>query len=107
MKGLLKFQITSVDPYGWNGRDYHPDRSDVGLIVTPVSMEATFYSPRPEHDCEAVVGTDGRVLADALPVLRGDADAEESVIACWTCVTADGRVLQLMDHEVRVVEVQQ
>ena len=89
----FKLLIVSVDHYGYNGRDHHPKDSDIGLVVIPVKMEVAWY------------GEDGDFLDLATIDDGGDHAAVEALdtdnqVACWTCVTADGRILELMDHEV-------
>lgn len=98
----MKFRITKIDHDGYNGREYHPADSDCGLVVAPVRM-SSFYV---EHGgCEPVIGDDDRVYSAAVPWLAGDGNEIEPgyVETVWTCVTADGRVLDLVEHEFEVV----
>jgi hypothetical protein len=73
--------MTSYDPYGYNGREYHPDQSDVGLLGEVVRVdhhkEADFYLE--PGDCDYV---------------------------CYTVLTyeKEPRFLEWMDHEVTKIE---
>lgn len=51
----IKFRITSVDHYGYNGRDHHPDDTMIGLIAVPVSMSPK-SSRAPKSTNRAVKG---------------------------------------------------
>jgi hypothetical protein len=81
----LAFRIKSVDMNGFLGRENHPSPSDVGLRVVPLKMAAYYYDADGQEE----------------PVI-GD-DTEQSVLWFWTCATEDGRVLDLIDFELEVV----
>jgi hypothetical protein len=98
----MKLRITQIDHYGYNGRDFHPQASDQGLVVTVLGMEAR-YTTIEGYD-EPVIGQDGRLLVDAVNRLQHpDQDADDFVYVVWDAVTEDGRRLQLIDHEVEVI----
>jgi hypothetical protein len=66
-------RLTSVDLYGFNGRDFHPGKSDVGFIG--VVVQADVEEPHTDED--------------------------EGIILCYrVCRPSDGKVLDLMSHEV-------
>ena len=43
-----KVRITNVDMYGLNGRDLHPQRSDVGRCGVVVKAEREFFDEEPD-----------------------------------------------------------
>jgi len=92
----MKLRIVKVDHDGYNGREHHPATTDQGLIVTPLKMEAWWNDPDNLYPGEALV--DGDLCAD----VKKGLDQENHEIL-WTCVTDDGRTLELMSHEVRIV----
>lgn len=98
----MKLRIVRVDMNGYWGRDFHPSPSDVGRIVYAVKLDTHFQAP--EAINEPVIGDDGRIYADALPVIKGDeSDDERTLERVWTVITEDDKVLQLMDFEVEPV----
>lgn len=80
---------TSVDPYGFNGRELHPSADHVGfmgqivdalIIDTSVSIKDYVYEPfanTPVHDNESV---------------------------CYTVENPTGAQLELMDHEIEKLD---
>ncbi len=109
------FQITSVDLDGFTGREYHPSRSDVGLVVVPLGL-ATFVlredaieplpAPVRVAGATASLAAAQRAIDEAIgadPALaqasRAEADAP-ALLQVWTCLTRDGRLLELMEHEI-------
>lgn len=107
MNPLLQFKISNVDMDGYNGRTYHPELSDEGLVVTAMKMETLYLDLA---GAEPVIGEDGRVNVAGAQLVHaaaagGDAETPESFLeVCWTCLTADGRVLELMAHELEPVD---
>jgi hypothetical protein len=98
----LAFRIKSVDMNGFLGRENHPSPSDVGLRVVPLKMAAYYYDADGQE--EPVIGDDGRLYQPAMQLLSdGNDDTEQSVLWFWTCATEDGRVLDLIDFELEVV----
>ncbi len=98
----MKFKIVRVDMDGYNGREHHPERTDVGLVVTAVKMETQYFSET--GDWGEVIDKRGDVYPPALRALNGTSDTSwDCVETVWTCVTEDGRVLELMGHEVEEV----
>ena len=94
----MQFRIRAVDMNGYCGRERHPHESDVGLVVTPVRMEAIYFGPT---EIVSLIQDDGTFFQPALTYLRGDleGDGTRGIETCYTCVTMDGRLLDLMDHE--------
>lgn len=92
----LKFRIVCVDMDGYCGRDLHPDKSDEGLVVAPVKMEATVWLDDEHYKLDTEATADEHCRAAFGP---GEASHE----MMWTCVTTDGRLLQLMGHELELV----
>ncbi len=101
---LNLFKIVSVDMDGYLGRQYHPEETDVGLTVTPVKIDVTFFDEE-TGAVDNVFFEDGTVLADALPLLTGKEIESDGryLETCYTCVTEDGRILELMDFEIEAV----
>jgi hypothetical protein len=98
----IRFRITHVDLDGYNGRDFGPDKTDEGLIVKPVKMESWFSD---NDDIYELVGDVTPAVADAANNHAIDGTVREDkpwLQQMWTCVTEDGRVLQLMDHEIEL-----
>lgn len=99
----LKLKIVSVDHNGFCGRENHPDDSDIGLIVTPIAVVNMVCD---EHTYEIDEEADMDAVREAArnTNLGGNAYTPGStLLQCWTCVTGDGRLLDLMDFEVEVV----
>lgn len=99
----MQFRIKLIDEYGYNGRENHPKQSDVGLVVTPIKLDTHFFSP--QLVCESVLDKNGKLFEPAIPYLTGveDVEGEHGIESCFTCVTADGRLLDLMDFELEAV----
>jgi hypothetical protein len=104
----IHFRIVQVDRCGYNGRDKHPSQSDVGLLVAPLKMDA-YYTDAAGGECP-MFGWDrddehrpaaGPELAFSMTADYGNC---EGIVMMWTCMTRDGRVLQLMDHEIEQVQ---
>lgn len=71
-------KLVSLDKYGFNGRDFHPTTKDVGF--TGVIVHRDVEEP------------------------HTDEEADEGLILCYrVCRPEDGKVLDLMSHEVEVV----
>jgi hypothetical protein len=99
MEIAMKMRIRTLDEYGYNGRDHYARKTDVGSTVLVIGMDAQ------------VVREDSDGLADYLgPAMDGGIAAfpsetnEDTMEVMWTCLTADGRTVQMMDHEVEVVK---
>lgn len=96
----LKFKIVTVDPYGFNGRDNHPEKSDIGLIVSPIRMAVDIYDEEDSYVAptdETIIAAVNNTAIDGIAIKAGPLP-----MICWTCVTADGRLLDLMDFEVEL-----
>ena len=94
-----KLKITNIDAYGFLGRDFHPGQRDLGLTVTLLGAVA-WCQDNHLFNCE-VVDDRGRVSAKAVRYLAsGNKDPRGQVYWVFTCLTEDGRLLELIDHEV-------
>jgi hypothetical protein len=101
-----RFRIVTLDLYGFCGRAHHPAETDIGLTVTAVKMDARFFDSA-GHESPVIEGDDLRVepgflvtLADAVTDTTPEgAEVCESVIWFYTCVTEDGRLLEMADFE--------
>jgi len=103
---LPKIKITNIDKYGFQGREYHPDKDDIGKTGQVVKVETEFmvsgYADttaninynRYEDDAETAKKA-GRGLL-----------IEEEDYRCHVLTVAmdDGSILELMDYEVEVIE---
>lgn len=98
------FRITTVDMDGHQGRDFHPEETDIGLIVTPLRLDVYYYEQE-TGIVESVLDNDGRLYEAALPLLNGIEEESEGryIETCYTCVTPDGRILELMDFELEPI----
>jgi hypothetical protein len=96
----FKLRIKSVDMNGYLGREHHPAKTDEGLVVTPIQMEAWFGGQHAMNDVpyEDVPVRLARAEKDGI-----DAEQDDVLWTVWTCVTEDGRLLELIDHEVEMV----
>lgn len=92
----MRLKIVRVDMWGYNGRENHPHPSDVGLVMIPLAMETALYDSKGAYIGPAL---DGGIAA--YPELTNA--NPECLEIMWTCLTADGRTLCMMDHEVEVV----
>ena len=115
MNTPLRFKIVDVDMNGYLGREHHPHPSDVGEVVTPIKMEAWWTRAdatqerlmdhrerafcEPDRDLEITDAEVPAILRELTDPINGD----DGVLWMWTCVTADGRVLDLLDFEVEPV----
>ena len=98
----LRFRIVTVDMNGFNGRDNHPSKSDVGLIVKPIGLAVEVYD---EEDAYIAPTQESIIAAVNNMTVDGMARFADKPVAmlCYTCVTEDGRVLDMMDFELEVV----
>lgn len=98
----IRFKITHVDMNGYWGRENHPQESDNGLVVTPVSMETAVFDDEGDQICNADETT--VALAANNMTIDGMARSTQAhnILQMWTCVTEDGRYLCLMDHEIEL-----
>ena len=77
-----KVQLTNVDMSGYWGREFHPKLTDVGFLGVIVDV--------------VVSDEDGEVNFTFK-------DDDESFNVCYKVRAADGRELQLMEHEIEVL----
>lgn len=85
---------TQVDMYGFNGRDMHPSRDDVGFVGVVQRNLVT------RTNDEGVVVIVDNVGADTTLTDSND----EFFDVCYTVRGDDGRVLEFMDHEIERVK---
>jgi len=88
---LLRLRIKSVDHDGYNGRDFHPDDSDIGSVVLPFKLEVFHVDP---DEGDMMLLDDSNFSASFRE--------SENLVTMFTAYTEDGRVLQLVDHEVEI-----
>lgn len=103
---MMKMRIVRVDPYGFCGREHHPVASDIGQVVVPIKMTVEYYDASGGGcQLQGWDADDAEALACSPELLFAEPrdDAREYVMACYTCVTRNGRLLDLMDFEVEVV----
>ena len=86
----FKLRIIRVDHDGYNGRDYHPADSDIGLVVVPLLMSG--YWTNEDGDFQPLIIANMEQALD-----------QEHHEMCWLCATTDGRTLELMSHELELV----
>src|SRR5574338_277250 len=87
-------RMSSVDPYGFCGRENHPDEADVGFVGIVVGNQVDTFS------------VDDSLTETRANVLGGtEVPREENgpyAFVCYKVRAADGRELDLMDHEIEV-----
>jgi hypothetical protein len=93
---MVKLKIVRLDKDGYNGRDFYAMDSDKGTVVHALRMETHMY-----ESGTPTVDKNGRV-SDEVDLLMNDIDEQMEIM--WTCLTDDGRTVQMMDHEVEVVK---
>ena len=105
----MLLRIKSVDMYGFNGRTHHPSKNDEGLLVSPIKMEAWTCSAECDYEraieSESVHGTtltEEARHAVEYEIDEGPTSSEDVIMRVWTCVTREGRLLELMDYEVEM-----
>jgi hypothetical protein len=92
---IPKVKIINVDMDGFTGRNFHPDKSDIGKTAVIVKTEAYFVDPDSNFE-EEILSPDGRVFAGFM-----DAKDYDNVYWIFTCITdEDNKVLELMHYEV-------
>lgn len=89
-------RVKDVDQYGYCGRAHHPARADIGLIVRPISMDVYLSYDDGRYEALSADALSQRAVAAAFEPDRDDVFFD----VCYTCITALGRVLELMAHEV-------
>jgi len=78
--------IHQIDPHGFTGREFHPRKSDEGLIVTVSKMPELTEDSYLEFDAGEPV----------------EIDMSFTVVTCLTD-ECPPRVLELIDHEIDVM----
>lgn len=92
------FRIVRVDMDGFNGREHHPQPSDVGLLVVPVHMDTMTN----DGDCDTAIDDEGTIEPWLVDLITEGGGPEHPYFRVWTCLTSDGRTLDLMDFEVEI-----
>jgi hypothetical protein len=104
----MRLKITSVDKYGFCGRDHHPSQEDVGLTVFAYKMETHFMRADGSGDIEPLERPDVEAMRLVRAVIhKTDHHAPDDwgyFYTVYFCVTETGRRLELIDHEVVVVD---
>lgn len=99
----MKITLTTgqIDMYGFLGREHHPLPSDSGLTLTVLAVssgggsteiEATSPESHVRDYLEAVEESD-------------EPDSSVALYQVFLCVTPEGRLLQIVDHEVETLEI--
>ena len=94
------FRIREVDIHGYQGRDYHPDFADIGKIVRPIKLQVAYID---SEGFGEEIEPENPIPIEALPYLNGKEGDGSGLEICWTCVTDDGKILQLMDFELELL----
>jgi len=84
-------RLTWVDMMGFCGRELHPKESDVGFLGIVKGASVT------------ITDADGCVDDRRGGVPGGTLMLRDMDYACYTVEAPDGRVLELIDHEVEVM----
>jgi hypothetical protein len=88
-------RMSSVDEYGFNGRENHPEATDVGFVGIVVGNQVDYFNPD-----DSLTDTRTNVLGGT-EVPREDNGPYAFV--CYKVRASDGRELDLMDHEIEVL----
>lgn len=88
-------RMSSVDEYGFCGRENHPDEADVGFVGIVVGNQVDVFNM--EH---CVTETRTNVLGGT--EVPRDEDGPYAFV-CYKVRASDGRELDLMDHEIEVL----
>lgn len=100
---MLKLTIGSVDHNGFCGRDHHPLASDEGTTVPVLSVSSfDVFS----DDAELPIEPASDAPADIVAALR-EAGPNSSSLQCFTCVRPDGSLVEVMEHEVAAIALDQ
>ena len=60
----LKLKIVRIDHDGYNGRDFHPNDSHLGLVCTVVGSATRYLNGEGDRSVdEEVIGADGRLFS--------------------------------------------
>ena len=96
-----KVVCTSVDMFGYHGRDLHPEETDVGFLGIVIGNHVSQFD-----DEGGLVGCRENVLGGLEYVyMLGDEipKGSEPVDICYTVMDPSGRKLELMHHEIERV----
>jgi hypothetical protein len=99
----MKLKIKSVDMDGYLGRDYHPARTDVGLVGTVIGCEVWGYDGSHGEPGEPLDGQPLVVNGQPTDVVKAGDVSVDDLEYVWTVLIGQ-RILQLMGHEVEVAE---
>lgn len=95
-----KVQLTNVDMYGYNGRDNHPEPADVGFLGVVVGNFVDVYTPDGDPLETKVNVLGGTIFGD---FLQAEEVMTSMAVVCYKVRAADGRVLELMNHEIEAI----
>ena len=96
----MRVKIVKLDQHGYNAREYHPSPIHVGLIVRVVSMESWWGDDVVSIDENIpLVNKNSHVIPEVATKLQRTSE----LYYVLKCVTDDGRILELIDHEVEPV----
>jgi len=91
----MRAKIVSVDHFGYCGRDYHPEDSDIGTTVTLVGLDTEVFG-----EDGAFLGMADQYLDEAVMAAVHN---DDRTVRVWTAITPDGRPLELVEHEIEMV----
>jgi len=84
----MRIKIKQVDHNGLNGRERPPQNADIGLEGIVIGVENVCH--------------DGEIANAVADVFSGDPDAY--VLAVFTCLMSDDRILEISEDEMEVVK---
>ena len=93
----MKIKIVSIDEHGFQGREFHPEPSDVGLVGHVLRYDVL----DDETGLPALQSTSD-FLTSAKATLAQERLMEDAM-GCFLVVTPDGRKLEVMEHEAEIV----
>ena len=86
-------KMTSFDPYGFCGRERHPHEDDVGFFG------------QVERASLSILDEDGRLVSHDEDAPAGTLVIGEHSYACYLVRAPSGRMLDLMGHEIEVMNM--
>lgn len=103
------FKIIAIDHDGFNGRERPPQESDLGLFVRAIKLETWIDGPSRSSEpveADALIAVSEVALIIQQQIQDVDAGGmhdDSYLYDCWTCVTEDGRLLDLVESELELV----
>ena len=102
---MIKVTIGQIDPYGYCGRDFHPEATDNGKVGVLIGTQVEQYVTD-DFDPSCDVFSDGvtNVDIDRWRKLQEDAN-QDTPTTILIVKLEDGRRVDLVEHEVAKIEV--